>query len=218
MPGYITHVKVLIDTVEWLTDVENALQKRVDAKKKLSPLQKTVLDRARAARQFLRYKDKDVVPAPEKPAEIKPSKWLEKAAELSDRPLWAVTPHGLGHGISRYAFSGAIGPDFPGAANILAINQGWVYQTLHWGSPKIPWVRAGSTRFIFNALDEIVASFAPSGVKPLVTPSLTGGSAAMCLSESVSELLVPARRPPAQARRARGVWRGGPESLPTGPA
>jgi len=60
MPGYLTHAKVLIDTVDWLSDVEDKLQDRLSKKKPLTPLEKAILDRARAARQLLRYKPGEI--------------------------------------------------------------------------------------------------------------------------------------------------------------
>jgi len=149
MPGYLTQAKVLIDTVEWLSAVEDKLQQRIRDKKPLSQLESTIFQRVQETRRMLRYKphiDAVNVSAPENTANIKPTESLKKADKIV----------GVGHGISRYAFTGTLGPDFPAAANILAINQRWVSQTMHWASPKTPWVKAGSTKFVFNMLDEIL--------------------------------------------------------------
>jgi hypothetical protein len=163
MPGYLTQAKVLIDTVDWLSAVEDKLQQRIAAKKPLSELEKTIFQRVQQTRRLLRYKPGDgaTIPAPEKTANINPTKSMKKADKIS----------GVGHGISSYAFTGTLGPDFPAAANILAINQRWVSQTMHGASPKTPWVKAGSTKFVFNMLEEILKL--PSGGKdpgPGVSP------------------------------------------------
>jgi hypothetical protein len=168
MPGYLTHTKVLIDTVDWLSDIEDTLQQRLWDKKPLSDLEKTILGRARTVRQLLRYKAhmdeafKPVLPWAGPFANIRLSDSEEKADKKG---------FGAGHFISQHAFTGALGPDFPGAANIVAINQRWVHHTLHWGSAKYPWVKAGSTKFIFNALDQVLALPGAAAGKP--SPSQT---------------------------------------------
>src|SRR5689334_17280165 len=132
MPGYLTHAKVLIDTVDWLSDIEDTLQKRIWDKKPVSDLENTILARARTVRQLLRYKahmDEAFKPAlpPAGPiANIHPSDSEEKSGKAT----------GAGHLIAQHAFTGTLAADFPGAANILAINQRWVYHTMHWGSAK----------------------------------------------------------------------------------
>jgi hypothetical protein len=164
MPGYLTQAKVLIDTVDWLSAVEDKLQQRIWDKKPLSELENTIFQRAQETRRMLRYKphiDAVNVSAPASTANIKPTKSMEKADKVI----------GVGHGISRYAFAGTLGPDFPAAANILAINQRWVSQTMHGASPKTSWVKAGSTKFVFSMLEEVLKlPSAGKGPGPGVTP------------------------------------------------
>ncbi len=136
MPGYLTHAMILIETEKWLGDVEESLKGRVSAGQGLSELERKVLDLAEKTRKYLRY---------------------EPSPTISDLPpaAPAVIDNGIGNGISQYAFAGSIGPDFPAASNILVLNQRWAYDTLHKGSPRRAWEKAGTTEFITKAIDSI---------------------------------------------------------------
>src|SRR5215467_6243917 len=80
---------------------------------------------------------------------------------------YTVTPEGMpphkktnietkvGDGLSQYAFAGALGPDFPAAADILAINHRWVADTLHKGSSRRAWKNAHTTEFILHSPNNI---------------------------------------------------------------
>jgi hypothetical protein len=205
MPGYLTHTKVLIDTVDWLSDIENNLQKRIsDKKQPLSELEKTILERARAVRQLLRSKPQMDVLFPPKFGPAAPVANIHDTD--SEEKFWQDVPpseFGAGkssamrHAISQHAYTGSLGPDFPGAAYILAINQRWVYHTMHWGSAKYPWVKAGSVPFIFNALDQALAVPGAAGGKgsgfrpPTGLPEFTAAVMGHCSSVAAHVILNP---------------------------
>ena len=135
MPGYLTSMMVLIETDKWLADVEDTLNKKDAAGR--SQLEDKVLDLAHKVRNdYLRYTNNLGMTgfAPPQNTKIK---------------------NGVGDGLSQYAFAGALGPDFPAASNILALNQRWAANTMHQGSPKRAWQNANTTRFVLNEPDNI---------------------------------------------------------------
>ena len=136
MAGYLTNAMILIETEKWLRNLESALnakRERLQASGgSLPELEAAILQRCSQARRYLN-------------AEVSPSASLP-AAEIEN---------GVGQGISKYSLVGAIGPDFPIAANILALNQRWVGHTMHKGSPRRALINAGTTSFVFNFIDHI---------------------------------------------------------------
>lgn len=135
MPGYLTSMMVLIETDNWLADVENTIGKRMSSEQ--SPLEKKVIYLAGKVRNdYLRYANSLGMGGFPPPQNTK----IENK---------------VGDGLSQYAFAGAIGPDFPAASNILALNQRWAANTLHQGSPKRAWQNANTTKFVLNEPDNI---------------------------------------------------------------
>ena len=135
MPGYLTSMAVLIEADKWLERVETAISaKDIFTRTKLDD---TVLDLAHKVRNdYLRFS-------------------------------YAVTPEGMpphaktkddmkvGGGLSQYAFAGSLGPDIPAASNILAMNQRWVADTMHKGSPRRGWRNAHTTEFVLYSPNNI---------------------------------------------------------------
>jgi hypothetical protein len=151
MPGYLTHVMVLIETEKWLSELERKLSdKKTASGGSLPDLEAKALDLATKARQYLRFvpPTEGAVLPPASPAEIK---------------------NKIGDGISQYAYSGSIGPDFPGAAYIFALYQRWVHETMHKGSPRRAWVKAGSTEFVINFIDSLNEIAAQEQRRPMMS-------------------------------------------------
>jgi hypothetical protein len=104
----------------------------------LSDVETRIRDLAAQARGYLRFQYD--------------SSLVKEVIDKLPRPSTANITNGVGSGISQFAYAGALGPDFPAAANILAINQRWVADTLHQGAPRRAWEKAGSTQMILRAL------------------------------------------------------------------
>jgi hypothetical protein len=119
---------VLIETEKWLGQIVDALQKQAST---LSEPEKKILDLAGKVRAYLR-----------------PPAQAGAVAQIGN---------GVGTGISQYAYLGAIGHDFVAAGNILALNQRWVAQTMHKGSPRRALVKASTTTFVLHAIRQIAA-------------------------------------------------------------
>ena len=132
MPGYLTSMMVLIESDRWLFALQDAIKKV----KNPSPLEKKLGQLAGEVRDALRYGyEPAVANSPVLP------------------PLdVAQIKNGIGGGLTRYAYAGALGSDFPAAGNILALNHGWVSDTMHKGSPRRAWRDAGTTRFVLDSL------------------------------------------------------------------
>jgi hypothetical protein len=122
---------ILIETDKWLGEVQTRLSGRVSR----TPLEQKILDLATQARQHLRF-------------EYEPSAHVSKLPS----PSLAQIDNHIGEGISQFAYAGAIGPLFPAAANILALNQSWVADTMHQGAVRTAFKNAGSTAFVLNAM------------------------------------------------------------------
>ena len=150
MPGYLTNAMILIETVNWLAELETVLTTREKNQGSLSNLEATVLKRARETREYLRYVPSTTSTAlpPAFPAKI---------------------DNKVGHEISQYAYAGTLGTDFPGAAAITAINQRWVFHTMHKGSPRRALRDAGSTRFVINFIDGLSEIAAPEQRRPMMS-------------------------------------------------
>jgi hypothetical protein len=132
MPGYLTHLTVLIETEKWLGEIVQ----KFGALSTPGRLEKEMLRLARKARSYLRYEagSSEPVPPPAAPASIE---------------------NKIGDQISRYSYSGSLGPDIPAASYIFANNQKWVWQTMHRGSPMRAWVDAGTTKFVLQFIDSV---------------------------------------------------------------
>jgi hypothetical protein len=134
MSGPLTQAMVLIKTEQWLQEVQGGLERRRQAMrakgKCLTETEERLLALANETRALLRADP----PSPK------------------DLPVTDID-NGVGSGLSQYAFVGSIGPDFPAAADILALNQGWVGQTMHHGAPRRAWVQAGTTTFVRRLLE-----------------------------------------------------------------
>ena len=150
MPGYLTNAMILIETVNWLADVETVLTKREKSQGSLSKLEAHILKRARETREYLRYVPSTTSTAlpPAFPAKI---------------------DNKVGDQISQYAYAGTLGTDFPGAAAIAAINQRWVFHTMHKGSPRRALRKAGSTDFVLNFVDGLSDIAAPEERRPMMS-------------------------------------------------
>lgn len=133
MPGYLTHLMVLIETEKWLGEIVQKLAPLPNPGR----LEKEVLRLARRARSYLRYDPGSEAPVPPPAAPA------------------AIENQGPGDQISKYSYAGTLGPDFPAASYILAINQKWVSQTMHRGSPLRAWQNAGTTKFVLQFIDAI---------------------------------------------------------------
>src|SRR5262245_1260196 len=131
MPGYLTSIMILIETDKWLGEVQTRLNGRASP----TPLEQKMLDLATRARQHLRFA-------------YEPSAYVSKLPS----PSLALIDNHIGEGISQFAYAGAIGPLFPAAANILALNQSWVADTMHQGAVRTAFKNAGSTSFVLNAI------------------------------------------------------------------
>jgi hypothetical protein len=155
MAGYLTHLYVLIESEKWLRELERALsvkRSRLEAQQnQLAEFEQRFLDLATRSRAHL--------------SADRPS-----SREFGREFPGADIENGVGSGISKYATVGSIGPDFPAAANILALNQRWVAETMHKGSPRRAWVEAGSTQFVTNFLDVLNSKgLAPARKKQLLS-------------------------------------------------
>ena len=140
---------VLIETVNWLAELEAVLSKR-EKLGSLSKLEATILKRARETREYLRYVPSTTSTAlpPAFPAKI---------------------DNKVGDGISQYAFAGTLGTDFPGAAAITALNQRWVFHTMHNGSNRRALRKAGTTDFVVNFIDGLSDIAAPEERRPMMS-------------------------------------------------
>ena len=140
---------VLIETANWLSDVETVLAKREKLQGvTLSKLEALMLKRARETREYLRYAASSTVLPPVSPAKI---------------------DNKVGDGISQYAFAGTLGTDFPGAGAIVALNQRWVFNTMHNGSNRRALRKAGSTDFALNFIDGLSDIAAPEQRRPMMS-------------------------------------------------
>jgi hypothetical protein len=130
VPGYLTHAMILIKAEQWLGELAAALERRRTAQAScLSETEEALLALARQSQSLLRVD-------PAAPQGL-PATRIE---------------NGVGTGLSRYAFAGAIGMDFPITGYVLALNHEWVAHTLHRGAPRRAWVKAGSTEFVLNLI------------------------------------------------------------------
>jgi hypothetical protein len=130
MPGYLTSMMVLIETDKWLGDLEDTLNKKDAAAR--SKLEAAVLDLAHKVRNdYLRYVN-------------------SLSLKGFPPPQNTQIDNKIGDGLSQYAFAGALGPDIAAAGNILALNQRWVSDTMHQGSQRRAWQKAGTTKFVLN--------------------------------------------------------------------
>src|SRR5262245_30017271 len=131
MPGYLTHLHVLIETEKWLSE----LVRKLKALPNPGNLEKEMLRLASHARSFLRWDpglagpiqspQSSSVPPSSQPAP--PQAWQPPSTALPPPAAPAVIDNqGIGNALSKYACVGSIGPDFPAASYILAINQKWV--------------------------------------------------------------------------------------------
>lgn len=130
MPGYLTSMMVLIETDKWLADLEDTLNKK-DAAARSKLEEKALYLAHRVRNDYLRY-----------------SKNPEMKGFPPDQP--AKIDNQVGNSLSRYAYAGAIGPDLAAAGNILALNQRWVGDTMHKGSWRRAWQKAGSTEYVLS--------------------------------------------------------------------
>ena len=144
MPGYLMNMMVLIETEDWLEKITETLGPR----QKRSPLETKVFSLASQAKDYLRFN-------------YDPALATEDFPEVSHTNI----ENNIGSGITQYAFMGAIGPDFPAAGNILALNQGWVAKTMHIGAPRRALETALTTTFVKNCIDGTTVQSAVQAVK-----------------------------------------------------
>jgi hypothetical protein len=149
MPGYLMNMMVLIDTDNWLGQIIDKL-----GRKDKKGAESKIFDLASQAYKYLHFGyDAPTENFPEvSPADIK---------------------NNIGSGITQYAFMGAIGPDFPAAGNILALNHGWVAATMHIGAPRHSLKKAGSTEFVKNCIRSDVVTAAVKAVEDNKVPPQT---------------------------------------------
>jgi hypothetical protein len=162
MPGYLTAIKTLIDADAWLGKIVETLGP--DPGK--SPLENQMVVLATKVRDYFRF-TYDAAAVNEHFPPTRP-------VQIDNQP---------GSGLSKYAVTGALGPDLPAAANILAVNQRWISDTMHKGSPRRAWQDAGTTTFVTaplsaNMVKSILVSLnTPDGqIYPLVTGEDQGPS------------------------------------------
>jgi hypothetical protein len=151
MPGYLTSFMVLTEADQWLGDLEEALGRVASP----SELEKTVRDLAHKVRQdYLRlstYSPRNEGMPPSSIAKIDRPPNVHKPDPTSMGPKYEDT---IGNGITQYAFAGAIAHDIPAAGNILALNQKWVANTMHRGSPRRAWQNAGTAKFVLDSVTD----------------------------------------------------------------
>ena len=125
---------VLIEADRWLGELETDLAPggRRPAK---SALEQRLRDRAGQARQYLRFAYDPTTPA----------------AKLPPPSPARITNH-IGDGISQFAYAGSIGPIFPAASDILALNQRWVSDVIHHGAIRTAFQNAHSTSLVLDAI------------------------------------------------------------------
>jgi len=142
VPGYLTSMAVLIEADNWLEQVETALNaKDIFTRTKLDSAMLNLAHRVR--NDYLRFEFSVTSP--------------NTGGSSKGMPPHAKTKieTKVGDGLSQYAFAGALGPDFPSAGNIMALNQRWVGETLHKGSSRRAWRNAHTTEFVLYSPDNI---------------------------------------------------------------
>jgi hypothetical protein len=150
MPGYLTSFMVLIEADNWLDQVVTKLGE-VSQKRKLTPLENKIALLAAQAHEYIHFSYDPAV-----------------ANDHFPPVFSAKIDNGIGSGMTQYAFAGAIGPDFPAAANILALNQNWVADTMHKGAPRRAFKQSKSTEFVLGCLqggDSSVFRSVSSGIE-----------------------------------------------------
>ncbi len=146
---------VLTETDRWLGQLADTLGRRANP----TPLEAKMLTLANQAKQYLHFSyDPQVADEtfpPVSPAKIKNS---------------------VGNGITQYAYAGAIGPDFPAAAEILTLNQRWVAETMHKGSPRRALKDAGTTEFVLNCISQDAFTAVTGKVRKKKAAGATGAA------------------------------------------
>ncbi len=136
---------VLTETDRWLGQVADTLARRpnpTDLESKISTL-------ATQARQYFHFS------------------YDPQVADDTFPPVCsAQIENNIGSGITQYAYAGAIGPDFPAAAEILSLNQRWVADTMHKGSPRRALKDAGTTEFVLSCISPEVFGQVMEKVRP----------------------------------------------------
>ena len=150
MAGYLTQAMVLIETEKWLRAVKErleALQRQQGGT--LPGLEQTILDTTTRALSYLK---------------------VDASNANASFPMTEIENQ-VGTELSKFAFSGSIGTDFPGAANILALHQDWVGNLMHGGAVREEKVDAATTRFVLKLIDKINAN-QPNLKRPLFSYAL----------------------------------------------
>lgn len=146
---------VLTETDRWLGQVADTLGRRANP----TPLESKILLLANQAKQYLHFS------------------YDPQAVDETFPPVSpAKIDNNIGSGITQYAYAGAIGPDFPAAAEILALNQRWVAETMHKGSPRRALKDAGTTEFVLSCISQDVFAAVTDKVRTKKDANAAGGS------------------------------------------
>ena len=175
MAGYLTKAMTLIRMEQILQEQETKLNAKKDRGETLSALEEKLLPLLTETRTYLRP-----TPSPSGPS--------FPLTNIED-PAGQDGAHGVGHGLSKYAFTGTLGTDFPAAGYILALHQRWVSRVLRRGAPRRAWVEAGSMRLVYELIDGINRKFQQPDSKRALMSYVIGHCAAIATDVMVQPFL-----------------------------
>jgi hypothetical protein len=141
MPAVLTHKSIMLLARERLADIRDTLKAKIRSGAHVTDLEHRVAHLAEKAFDLM---SEDPTGTSGTPSTI-------------DFPRLPSSAFRLGAGVSRYAVMGSMGPDITGFSAQLGRHGGWVFDTVHKGTPDgdRELVSAATTTFVFKLWDEL---------------------------------------------------------------